>query len=178
MTESPLAEEAALDAISAGQADIALVSNNLPFRNDIATAMPLYPTVLHIARRADDPRPSDPDLFRDATIYAGPEGSASRLVFERIAARIGLADGDYRYTTDPVNDPPVVVIVFAPISPERVEEFPDLVLTSIGTPTDIDTGGHSVFDNVMASAVSLLRLRTCSSNWPSISNRWSIFSDT
>jgi len=51
LTDTPLSEESALDAIVAGEADIALVSNNLPFRSEIATVMPLYPTVLHIGRR-------------------------------------------------------------------------------------------------------------------------------
>ena len=47
-TGESLAGEDALDAIAAGDADLALVSNYLPFRDDIATIMPLYPTVLHI----------------------------------------------------------------------------------------------------------------------------------
>ena len=42
---------AALNAVASGEVDLALVSNYLPFRSDIATVMPLYPTVLHIASR-------------------------------------------------------------------------------------------------------------------------------
>lgn len=140
LTESPLAEEAALDAISAGDADIALVSNNLPFRDDIATVMPLYPTVLHIARRQGSGRPEGPEMLRDAAVYAGPAGSASRLVFENVVNRIGLGHDEYRYVSDPAAGPDVVV-VFAPISPERVAEFPDYVLSSIGSPEDIGAGG-------------------------------------
>jgi len=33
LTSTALAEEAALDAVESGQADLALVSNNLPFRS-------------------------------------------------------------------------------------------------------------------------------------------------
>ena len=53
LTATPLSEEAALDALQSDDADVALVSNNLPFRTDIATVMPLYPTVLHILSRVN-----------------------------------------------------------------------------------------------------------------------------
>jgi hypothetical protein len=140
LTESPLAEEAALEAVLSGAADIALVSNNLPFHNDLAMVMPLYPTVLHIARHERRDIPAGPELLRDATVYAGPEGSASRLIFERIIKRMGLKDNEYRYVADP-GDTPDVVIVFGPISPQRVAEFPGYLLTSIGSPQDIGAGG-------------------------------------
>jgi len=145
LTDAPLAEEAALAAIASGDADIALVSNNLPFREDIATVMPLYPTVLHIARRAAEDGPIggnifDPEIFSNSAIFAGPAGSASRLVFETIADRIGLQDDDYRYTVDPESAPDFIVVI-GPISPERVAEFPGYVLASLGTPQEIGTGG-------------------------------------
>ena len=94
LTETPLAGEAALDALSDGTADIALVSNNLPFREDITTIMPLYSTVLHIGYRSDRQRESGIELLQGATVYAGPEGSASRLMFERIVGRLGLSEDD------------------------------------------------------------------------------------
>lgn len=141
LTKEALSEEAALDAVASGDADIALVTNNLPFRDDIATVMPLYPTVLHIARRADDETPLGPETLRGATVFAGQEGSASRYVFERIAERTGLVEGDYRYAVD-TTDFPDVVVVFAPIAPERVADFPQrLILAGLGTPDDIGRGG-------------------------------------
>ncbi|MDH3614099.1 MAG: hypothetical protein OEU90_11455 [Gammaproteobacteria bacterium] len=140
LTEEPLSEEAALDAIASGAADIALVSNNLAFRRDIATVMPLYPTVLHIARRAGNDALAGPELLRDAAVFAGTEGSASRLIFERIVERIGLEDDEYRYISN-TSEMADVVVVFAPISPEQIANFPDLVLSSIGTPDDVGAGG-------------------------------------
>ncbi len=140
LTVSPLAEEAALEAIASGDADIALVSNNLPFRSDIATVMPLYPTVLHIAHRQQMDMPAGPDMLRDAIVFAGPEGSASRLVFERIVERFGLGEDEYRYATD-LSDRPDVVIVFGPISPQRAAEFPGYLLASLGDVQDIGSGG-------------------------------------
>jgi len=140
LTESPLAGEAALEAVLSGDADIALVSNNLPFRNDIATVMPLYPTVLHIARHKGRDLPSGPELLRNATVYAGPEGSASRLMFEHIVKRMDLQDNEYQYVSG-TEDLPDVVIIFGPISPERVAEFPEYVLSSFGNPQDFGSGG-------------------------------------
>jgi len=140
LTDEALSEEAALDAVSSGQADLALISNNLEFRQDIATVMPLYPTVLHIVRRKGSDRPEGPDMLRGAVVYAGPEGSASQLVFENMVKRIGLSDDEYRYTSS-LDDIPDVVIVFAPISPERIAEYPDFLLSSMGTPEDIGAGG-------------------------------------
>ena len=140
LTDSALAGEAALEAIATGAADIALVSNNLPFRNDVATVMPLYPTVLHIARRSDDKRPSSPEIFRNATIFAGFEGSASRLVFERFIARTGIAAGEFQFADDP-DVAPDIAIVFAPISPTRIAKFSGYRLYSMGSPQDIGSGG-------------------------------------
>jgi len=147
LTDSPLAGEAALAAIASGDADIALVSNNLPFRNDIATIMPLYPTVLHIAQRGRSTASAGAEMLRDATVFAGSEGSASRLTFERIVKRIGLKEGEYRYVSDLEDGSsgpavqPDVVILFAPISPDRVAKLTGFVLSSIGDPNEIGSGG-------------------------------------
>jgi len=147
LTDSPLAGEAALAAIASGDADIALVSNNLPFRNDIATIMPLYPTVLHIAQRGRNTASAGAEMLRDATVFAGSEGSASRLTFERIVKRIGLKEGEYRYVSDLEDGSsgpavqPDVVILFAPISPDRVAKLTGFVLSSIGDPNEIGSGG-------------------------------------
>ena len=146
LTVAPLSEEAALDAVASGEADVALVSNDLPFRSDIATVMPLYPTVLHIGRREGASSLPGLEMLRGATIFAGPEGSASRLVFERIAARMNLGSDEFRYV-DGIDDAPDIVIVYSPIAPERITEirdlrvdFPDFELSTMGAPQDIGTG--------------------------------------
>lgn len=141
LTDESLSGEDALNALVADEADIALVSNSFEFRRDIATVMPLYPTVLHIARRAGFESTLAPDGLRGTTVYAGEEGSASRLLFDRFVKRTGLSEDDYRFVEDR-GELPDVVVVFAPIAPERVADFPDeLVLTSFGTPADIGAGG-------------------------------------
>lgn len=130
----------ALKAIEAGQVDVALISNDQPFSEDIATVMPLYATVLHIVHRADVAPTGVFELLRDATVYAGEEGSASRRVFERLTANVDLGEEPYTYVTDRAQVADVAV-VFAPISPDRLAEYPGLTLWSIGTPDDIGAGG-------------------------------------
>ena len=147
LTTIELAEEAALDAVESGDADLALVSNNLPFRSGIATVMAVYPTVLHIGSREGTGALNGADAIRGASIYAGLEGSSSRLMFERITKRMGLAQHEYHYVGG-LEEAPDFIIGFSPISPDRIEEFrslrdefPEFALSSMGTPDDIGSGG-------------------------------------
>ncbi len=135
-------EGSALDDLISGDADIALVSNNMPYRPGIATVMPLYPTVLHIGHVGDRKFENATELFRGARIFAGSAGSASRLTFEKFTSNLDLSAADYTYVVDP-DDPderPEVFVVFAPISPDRLAEYPDIRLVSFGAPGDVGTG--------------------------------------
>jgi TRAP-type uncharacterized transport system substrate-binding protein len=143
------AGEVALDMLLAGEADMALVSNYLPFREGITTALPLYPSVLHIAYREGRDSSSALTLLNQANVYAGAKGSASRLMFERIVERTGLSDDDYSFidaSSDPATVIPDIAVVFAPISPQRMAEFEDFRLFSLGSPADIGSG--SIVDAV------------------------------
>ena len=139
LTDSGLAEATALDALLAGEADIALVSNNMPYRPRISTVMPLYPTVLHVGHIGEREFRSAAELFRSARVFAGPEGSASRMMFERFTSRSGLSPADFTYVEDP-DDRADVFVVFAPISPDRLAEYPDIRLVSSGSPDEIGKG--------------------------------------
>ena len=138
LTQHSDSEEGALNALINGSADIALVSNTMPFDQDIAMIMPLYPTVLHVAFHRDKVASDGENLIRGARVFAGPPGSASRLMFERITARLKLEEGDFSYTE--VFDDPEVVVVFAPLSPDRLSEFPQYRLFTMGSPESIGTG--------------------------------------
>jgi len=151
ITDDQQPGETALDMLIAGEADLALVSNYLPYREDITTVMPLYPSVLHIAYRIGRDASSGPALLNQARIYAGKEGSASRLMLETIVARMNLPKDAYSYVDRPgagTVEPPDVVVVFAPISPKRIAELDEYRLFSIGSPSDIGTG--SAIDAVTA----------------------------
>ena len=125
LTSDTLTESQALDAVAAGTADFALVSNHLLFRDDIATVMPLYPTVLHIGANGAVGNALEMDLPAGASVLAGTEGSASRLVFDRIASRLGLTPGEFTYADDPEGEIDLVV-VFAPISRDTIAAIDDL----------------------------------------------------
>ena len=140
LSDEELAGGEALQALADGRADIALISNDQPFREDIATVMPLYATVLHIVHTASEAPPNVNDLLKNATVYAGQEGSASRRVFERLTANIDLGDDHYQFITDRSIDVDLAV-VFAPISPERLAEYPGVRLWSMGRPEEIGSGG-------------------------------------
>ncbi len=139
LTGSPASDEAALDALIAGDADIALVSNNMPFRSGITTVMPLYPTVLHIGYREGRDTSSGVELLQGAKVFAGAPGSASRLMFETVLSRLELTAKDFSYM-EGGEQAPDVFVVFAPISPDRIEEFPGFRLLSLGSPDEIGRG--------------------------------------
>ena len=135
ITGSSLSGEAAVDAVGSGAADLALVTNNQQFRSDIATVMPLYSTVLHIAYRNGLDATTGRSLLNGAKVYAGPEGSASRAVFARVVNHLRLDTGAYEYAAD-LNEHPDVVIVFAPVSRELFADYPDFRLFSLDSIVD------------------------------------------
>jgi TRAP-type uncharacterized transport system substrate-binding protein len=141
MTDESLTDELALDALASGNADIALISNNMPFREGVAAVMPLFPSLLHIAYRSDRDTTTPATLIKGARVFAGLEGSASRLVFERLIRRFGIGEQDFSYVRPDAADVDVVVI-FAPIFPERIEGYSDFRLLSIGRPEEIGSGGR------------------------------------
>lgn len=143
LTEDPLPGEAALDAVLDGSADIALVSNALPYRDGITTIVPLFPTVLHIGYVGERDVSSAETLLRGAGIFAGEEGSASRLIFEKATAQFDLGADAFNFISDPDEIQPDVFVVFAPIAPDRLREFQARVnirLFSTGRPEDVGTG--------------------------------------
>ena len=139
LTDSRQSDQSALDALGSGEADLALVPNNMPFRSGVSTVAPMYPTVLHIGYIGEREFETNTDLFKGAKIFAGPEGSASRMMFDQYTARLKLTPADFSYAKVP-GERPNVIVVFAPISPDRLARFSDFRLVSSGSPADIGTG--------------------------------------
>jgi hypothetical protein len=144
----PLPErfETGLDALEAGYADLALTSNAQPFRKGITTVMPLYPTVLHILYRRDRPDDSPEELFRGATVAAGPTGSASRRLMTDILDTLGINEEAVTFVGD-AGEPADVIVLYLPILPERVRTVLRKSgavgvyrFASFGEPGDIGTG--------------------------------------
>lgn len=141
---APADGKTVLEALAAGDGDIAIITDIMPFRSDIATVMPLYPTVLHVAFRKGRSANSTEDLISGAKVYAGPPGSSSRFLFEQVTARSDLTAEDFTYVESGDQEPDLIV-VFAPIAPERMQGLSDYELYSMGKPEDIGTG--SVVDS-------------------------------
>ena len=134
-----LSEAEAIDALATGRADLALVSNSMPYTPGVSAIIPMYPTILHIAYREGRDTASGRALLTGARVFAGPEGSASRRIYEQLIERLELSDGDFNYADD-LQAPVDVVVLFMPFSPERLAEHPELRLFSFGSADDVGRG--------------------------------------
>ena len=150
LVPAPADSETALESLENGNADIAFATNAQAYRQGITAVMPMYPTVLHIICRRDRDASDPRTLLRGARVYAGPAGSASRVMTEDLLDNLELEpeDVDFIEVTDELPD---VVVLFAPISPDRFDALKadldievEYRLLSIGSPGDIGTG--SVID--------------------------------
>ena len=144
LTEEAMSGQEALDAVVAGDADLALVSNALPYRDGVATVIPFFPTVLHIGSVGGREVNTIEELLTGARVYAGEEGSASRLMFEKSVDRVKLPEESFTYVDDPGRDAGIdVFIVFAPIAPDRLESVQrriNIRLFSLGEPGEVGQG--------------------------------------
>ena len=144
LTETEMSGQEALDAIVAGEVDLALVSNALPYRDGVATVIPFFPTVLHIGSVGGREVNTIEELLTGARVYAGEEGSASRLMFEKSVDRVKLPEESFTYVDDPGRDAGIdVFIVFAPIAPDRLENVQrriNIRLFSLGEPAAVGQG--------------------------------------
>ena len=146
LVEIPDDVDAPLDAIESGYADLAFTSNAQPFREDVTTVMPLYPTVLHILYKKGRDATNLHTLFTGASVFAGPVGSASHQLMTAILEDRDLDETTVTFSDDP-NVLPDVVVIYMPISPGRIEARLEEIdaaglyaLMSFGSPFDIDTG--------------------------------------
>lgn len=144
LSGEPLDDSDALDALQGGKADLALVSNALPYRDGISTVIPLFPSVLHVGFIGDRDTTDIRELLRGARVYAGPAGSASRLMFAKAAARNHVPQGSYTFADTVARAEDIdVFVVFAPIAPDRLDEWQrqaSFALVSFGQPDDIGQG--------------------------------------
>ena len=155
LTLVPVLDDAVsmLDALEEGHADLAFASNTQPFRKDVLTVIPLYPSVLHIIYQAERDASSSRSLLEGASIFAGPPGSAPRQLLNNILDNLRIAPGDISFVDSP-DKRPDVLLIYAPISPGRVRKYMEETagdirykLLSLGTPAEIGTG--SMVDRVV-----------------------------
>ena len=139
--------QSTLDALASGYGDIAFASNDQPWREDITTILPLYPTVLHIVVRQELVDKGISQIPAGARVFAGPVGSASRLLMENILARFEFNLEDVHFLDAGSEEPPDIVVIYAAIDPslvrERMKESPvSYQLFQFGKPEDVGTGAN------------------------------------
>ena len=101
--------------------------------------------MLHIAYRQGRDASNGRTLLQGATVYGGPPGSAARAMLERVVPAVGLSNKDFSFVAN-LDSQPDVIVVFAPISPERIGQLAGYELFSLGTPQMVGKG--SVVDGV------------------------------
>lgn len=153
VTTEGITDAQALDALVAGDADIALVSNNMPYREGVSTVLSMYPVVLHITYFEGRDDTDAITLIKGAKVYAGASGSASRLLFESMLSRMKLSEEDITFVPSPNRDTtpvtfPEVFVLFMPMSPAETlarDEIPDRIrsrirIMSMGSPEEVGAG--------------------------------------
>jgi hypothetical protein len=148
-----------LDALEAGFADLAFASNAQPYRQGVTTVMPMYPTVLHILYKRNRDASDIKNLLQGAKIFAGSEGSSSRMTTEAILLGLDMTEDDVSFVTHP-NVLPDVAVIFIPVSPD---EF-DVRLAAIGGAGEYNLLGFGSPDEIgSGSAVDRAGCRLLSS---------------
>jgi TRAP-type uncharacterized transport system substrate-binding protein len=138
-----------LETLASGVGELALVSNSESYRSGIETVIPLYPTVLHIAYRNDLDPADILDLLTGTTVFAGGEGSPSKLILAQTVGRLGVSLDDIEFV-ETLTPHPDVIVLFAPIMSDLMDDYRDYRLFSIGTADQLGNGSP-------AEALSLLR---------------------
>ncbi len=91
-----------LDSIANGIADVALIENFVPFKDDVRAVLSFYPKVLHIFY-FDDGRP-EPQNFQELLygrkVYIGQEGSGSHLFMSDMFEFLELDPGKLDITNN------------------------------------------------------------------------------
>ena len=132
-----------LEALKNGYGDLAFATNDMRHYEGIATIMPLYPSILHIATRAPDNPSTGQELLAGSTVYAGPPGSISRMLGEGIADQFETEGVDVTFVDKLDANLVDVIIVYAPIDRDRIASDPTLdgfQMVSLGDPDDIGKG--------------------------------------
>jgi hypothetical protein len=146
LVANPDPDRAGVELVKSEQADLALVPNTEPYDPALNTVMPLYPTVLHIAYRAELAAADVRGLIQGHSVFAGPPGSPSRQLLEATARRGTLGAGQINYVDQVCAD---IIVVYAPVTPavpEGLAGCGDYRLFSLGRVEDIGAG--SVLDSV------------------------------
>ena len=86
-----------LDSLEAGRAEFGIVDNFSRLSDDVQSIMPLYPQVLHVLHKKTLSPKKFYDLFFLGKIYAGTEGSGTRLFISRLMEDMGIDETEVEF---------------------------------------------------------------------------------
>jgi hypothetical protein len=105
-----------LAALSANEADLALVENSTAFVSGIRAVLPVYESVLHVLVRQGF-TPEDPEQpLRGASFFVIDQSEAGHAFIELIARRQGLEPAGYLHLMAPEPGAADIIIYFGPIN--------------------------------------------------------------
>lgn len=139
-------QESSIEALLSDRADIAFISNNLPYTSGITAVMPLYTNILHILQKRSAITESDFDLFTTGSVFAGPPGSPSRIMFEKYATERHIDSSEIHFVESFAGHCPDVIAVFLPVIRDlnsrlaRCGDSDLYSLYSMGSPDEIGHG--------------------------------------
>ena len=106
-----------LDSIAEGVADIALIENFVPFRDDVRAILTFYPKVLHIFyfdRGGPEPRDLE-ELLYGKGVFIGEKGTGSHLFMEDMFEFFDLDQTKFEIVDDVFSESTEVLIGFTDI---------------------------------------------------------------
>ncbi|MDW3196959.1 MAG: TAXI family TRAP transporter solute-binding subunit [Cytophagales bacterium] len=106
-----------LDSIADGVADIALIENFVPFRDDVRTILTFYPKVLHIFYQDNGgPEPQNfEELLYGKRVFIGEKGTGSHLFMEDMFEFFDLDRSKFTIANDVFSASTEVLIGFTDI---------------------------------------------------------------
>ncbi|MEP4149133.1 MAG: TAXI family TRAP transporter solute-binding subunit [Halioglobus sp.] len=118
LADVPL-ERRPLEALTADEADLALVENNVAFARGIRAILPVFESVLHLAGRdayfADDPNRT----LNGANFYIANRSAAGETFVKLVMHREGYTPDQYRISSTYENGVTDFIIYFGPINPSN-----------------------------------------------------------
>lgn len=130
-----------LDSLELGKADFGIVDNHSRFSDKVSAVLPLYPQVLHILYRKEKNPHSLSDLFRMGKIFAGIDGSGTRMFVDELMIDIGIKKSECTFVD--IYDFFEADVIFSFTDLLTQEELRDLEgyqLYSIDTVTNLGRG--------------------------------------
>lgn len=120
LTESGLAVEVrsietSTDIIAAlrnGDIDFGIIDEPARLIPGLATVLPLYPSILHVLYKGDQPADNFPGVIVGKRIYAGPPGGPAAQFLAQLGDHFDIDPGSYTVLDNPWVESPEVYFVF------------------------------------------------------------------